>query len=87
MPARQMRAFRAQSKPERDAEGRELPDGTIQPPRAPENVVSRAFTIVLALGICAISYGLWRAPLHWYILRLDDFEYLAGGRTASAPHS
>lgn len=84
MPAQRVRAIRAQSKLERDAEGRELPDGTIQPPRAPENVVSRAFTIVLALGICAISYGLWRDPLRWYLLRLDDFEYLAGGRTAPA---
>ena len=67
-----------------DAEGRALPDRTIQPPRAHEKVVSRACTILLGLVICAVSYGLWRAPLRWYILRLDDFEYLAGGRTAAA---
>jgi hypothetical protein len=56
----------------------------IQLGRVHEKVVSRAFTIVLGVGICAISYGLWRVPLVWYDLKLDDFDYLVEGRTAAA---
>ena len=33
-----------------------------QPRRVHEKVLSRAFTIALGIGICAISYGLWRSP-------------------------
>jgi hypothetical protein len=55
-----------------------------QPRRVHEKVLSRAFTIALGIGICAISYGLWRIPLLWYDLKLDDFDYLVQVRTPAA---
>jgi hypothetical protein len=61
-----------------------LPDGMIQPRRIHEKVLSLTFTVVLGLGICAISFGLWRVPLRWYVIQSDDFDYLVRGRTAAA---
>ncbi len=50
--------------------------------------------LLLALAICTGSLGLWRSPLEWYCLKLDDFVYLARSRTAAsleqhllAPHN
>jgi hypothetical protein len=61
-----------------------LPAGMIEPGRVREKVMSLTFTIVLGVGICAISYGLWRFPLRWFFLKLDDFDYLGRGRTVAA---
>ena len=50
---------------------------------APTTIVCRTFTIVFALAICAISYWLWRVPLEWYLMKLDDFDYLDRSRSAA----
>ena len=61
-----------------------MPDGILEVKRVPTTVVCRTFTIVFALAICAISYWLWRVPLHWYVIKLDDFDYLDRSRNAAA---
>jgi hypothetical protein len=67
-----------------EVEERELPDGMIQPRPVREKVVSRTFTAVLGLAICAISYRLWSVPLRSFFIKLDDYDYLIEGRTAAA---
>ncbi len=61
-----------------------MPDGILEVERVPTTIVCRTFTIVFALAICAISYWLWRVPLDWYLLKLDDFDYLDRSRSAAA---
>jgi hypothetical protein len=39
---------------------------------------------MLGIGICAGALWLWRVPLYWYYLKLDDFVYLARSRTVSS---
>lgn len=41
-----------------------------------------ALPLLLAVAICAGPFFLWRSPLRWYCLKLDDFVYLARSRTA-----
>lgn len=49
-----------------------------------ERFLSRAFTIALGIGIGAISYGLWQVPLRWYLITLDDFDYLSRSRNTGS---
>ena len=56
----------------------------IQRRRLDEKLLSRPFLIAIGVGICAISFGLWRVPLRWYLIKLDDFDYLDRARTTAA---
>jgi hypothetical protein len=60
-----------------------------------QGLVARwALTVLVAIAICACSFGLWAVPLGAFELKSDDFVYLARSRTAEslrthwfAPHN
>ena len=60
-----------------------MPDGILEAQRVPTTIACRTFVLVFALAICAISYWLWRIPLDWYLMKLDDFDYLDRSRSVA----
>jgi hypothetical protein len=41
-------------------------------------------TVLLAAAVCALPSWLWYVPLRFFLLKLDDFDYLMRSRTSAA---